>query len=99
MEEKITTAFEVIISNVAGLPWKAIIVLVACFGLCMGLFLLFSPAAAIRLQQKFYAKINWRMEPISLEKEIRNTRLMGISLLGALLAILLFLASAGKTLF
>lgn len=92
MEEKITTTFEVIISNVAGLPWKIIIVLVACFGLCMGLFLMFRPASAIRLQQGFYARINWRMTPISLEKEIRNTRLMGAFLILSLLA-LLFLST------
>ena len=34
-------------------------------------------SAGIRLQQKFYEKINWRMEPISWEHEIRATRFMG----------------------
>ncbi len=44
------------------------------------------PDETIKFQQYFYSKINWRMEPISLEKEIKNTRLMGIFLL--LLALL-----------
>ena len=40
----------------------------------------FKPGAVIELQRKFYEKINWRIEPISMPKEIRNTRLMGIFL-------------------
>jgi len=34
------------------------------------LFLFCKPALAIELQRRFYAKINWRMEPISMPKEI-----------------------------
>ena len=30
---------------------------------------------------RFYEKINWRIEPISMEKEIRNTEIMGVSLI------------------
>ncbi len=46
-------------------------------GLVYGVFLLRKAALAIELQIKFYEKINWRMEPISMEAEIRNTRNMG----------------------
>jgi len=61
-------------------------------GLCIaaaiiGLFFLLRPSQSIELQRKFYEKINWRIEPISLSKEIRNTRIMG-------LIILVFIASA-----
>ena len=46
----------------------------------IGSFLFLKPAAAIELQRKFYEKINWRMEPIIVEKEIKNTKIMGIFL-------------------
>lgn len=52
------------------------------FGFVVGLFLATKPRWAIELQKKFYAKINWNIEPISFEKEIRNTRLMGLFLIG-----------------
>ncbi|MCK9614830.1 MAG: hypothetical protein M0R48_04910 [Candidatus Omnitrophica bacterium] len=51
------------------------------FGFFIGLFLVIKPRQAIELQKNFYAKINWRIEPISFEKEIRNTRLMGFFLI------------------
>lgn len=46
-----------------------------------GLFIFFKPALAIKFQIKFYEKINWRMEPIDMRKEIRNTRIMGAFLI------------------
>lgn len=45
--------------------------------LIFGLFLLFKPGSAIELQRRFYEKINWRIEPVSMAKEIRNTKIMG----------------------
>ncbi len=55
-----------------------IILLINCiFGLC----LVSKPREAIEIQIKFYRLINWNMEPVSMPKEIRNTRLMGISLI------------------
>jgi len=50
------------------------------FSLLTGLVCLRWPARVIAFQQKFYSWINWRMEPISMSKEIRNTRLMGLSM-------------------
>jgi hypothetical protein len=47
------------------------------FGVGVGFFLILNPAQAINIQQRFYAKINWRIEPISMQKEIRNTKIMG----------------------
>jgi len=52
----------------------------AVLSLSTGLVCLRWPARVIAFQQKFYSWINWRMEPISMPKEIRNTRLMGLSL-------------------
>jgi len=46
-----------------------------------GVFLIFKPSSAISFQKKFYEMINWRIEPISMAKELRNTRIMGAFLL------------------
>lgn len=48
------------------------------FSIMTGLFFFFKPASAIELQRKFYEKINWRIEPIDMQKEIKNTRIMGL---------------------
>ncbi len=53
--------------------------------LLVGLLLAIKPQLAINLQIKFYALINWRVEPISIPKEIRNTRANGVFLLVLLL--------------
>jgi len=50
------------------------------FILCFGLFLISKPYLVIELQRKFYASINWKIEPISMPKELRNTRIMGLVL-------------------
>ncbi len=55
----------------------------------IGLFLMTKPQGAIELQRRFYEKINWRIEPISMPKEIRNTRIMGWIL--AILALIIIL--------
>ncbi|MCX7661756.1 MAG: hypothetical protein N2Z79_03630 [Candidatus Omnitrophica bacterium] len=59
--------------------------------LCIGLFLFFKPSSAIKFQQNFYIKINWRIEPVSYSKEIRNTRIMGAIILLLILLSLIFL--------
>ncbi|MGB3241575.1 MAG: hypothetical protein WBB66_01815 [Candidatus Omnitrophota bacterium] len=62
----------------------------------IGLFLYAKPSGAIELQKKFYEKINWRIEPVSMEKEIRNTRIMGLILLIAtFVSIILSVLSCG----
>jgi len=55
----------------------------------IGIYCEKSPEKVIELQKKFYAKINWRLEPISMEKELKNTRVMGRILV--VLATLLFI--------
>ena len=54
--------------------------LFAVAGIIVGLAMFFNSALLIKMQIKFYAKINWRMEPISMSKEIKNTRIMGLVL-------------------
>jgi phosphotransferase system glucose/maltose/N-acetylglucosamine-specific IIC component len=56
-----------------------------------GIMLFVRPVLVIELQQRFYEKINWRMEPISMQKEIRNTRIMGVFLIGVTVAAVLFM--------
>lgn len=40
------------------------------------------PKKVIEMQIAIYRPFNWKIEPISMEKEIRNTRLMGLAVLG-----------------
>lgn len=47
----------------------------------LGGYIYAGPQKVIALQQKFYTLINWRMEPISMPKEIRNTKWMGLFLI------------------
>jgi hypothetical protein len=63
--------------------------LVALMAFINGAVCLINPQLAIKFQQKFYARINWRIEPIDLVKELRNTRIMGaISLILSIILVL-----------
>jgi hypothetical protein len=48
------------------------------FCLLLGFLLFLRPAQALEIQRRFYFSINWRVEPVSVERELRMTRLMGI---------------------
>lgn len=54
---------------------------VAVIAIAFGALVAWQPKKVIDLQIAFYRLINWRMEPISMAKEIRNTRIMGLSVL------------------
>lgn len=71
------------------------VVIIGVFSLIIGLLLAINPALSIKIQIRFYEKINWRMEPISMQKEIRNTRIMGIFLILVSIFILVFFARRG----
>ncbi|KPK97447.1 MAG: hypothetical protein AMJ95_08990 [Omnitrophica WOR_2 bacterium SM23_72] len=71
------SAFERLVFGLMAVPRLPVILLLCLLGICVGLFLALRPASCIELQKRFYERINWRMEPISLEKEIRYTRLLG----------------------
>ncbi|MBI3602568.1 MAG: hypothetical protein HY209_06740 [Candidatus Omnitrophica bacterium] len=58
-----------------------ILLLIAVATFAFGLFLMTKPLEAFEWQRRFYALINWRIEPISVEKEIRHTKLMGAFLI------------------
>lgn len=55
-------------------------VLISVVSIVIGLFVFFKPELTIEIQKKFYERINWRIEPISMQREIRNTKIMGIFL-------------------
>jgi hypothetical protein len=55
--------------------------LISGVGIAIGAYLLLRPSSAIHMQARFYEKINWRIEPISMKREIRNTRIMGLFLI------------------
>jgi len=68
-----------VITRVINTPFVPI--LISLVGIIIGIFVFFKPIATIEIQKKFYAKINWRIEPISMPKEIRNTKIMGLMLI------------------
>ncbi|MBF0594144.1 MAG: hypothetical protein HQL22_04185 [Candidatus Omnitrophica bacterium] len=51
-------------------------ILMIFVGITLGVFLFLRPDRAIELQQQFYLKINWRIEPVNMPLEIRNTKIM-----------------------
>ena len=51
---------------------------IAFMAIAVGYMLYKDPEKSIRFQIEFYRRINWRMEPIDLKKEIRSTRMMGL---------------------
>lgn len=69
-----------------------LVIMFSAVGLCIGFVLAFKPKLAIEIQRRFYEKINWRIEPISMSKEIRNTRLMGGFLIILSVATLVYVA-------
>ena len=66
---------------------------IAVISAFIGFFIFSRPASAIQIQKKFYQKINWRIEPISIPKEIRNTKIMGAFLLAMAVLVLVYLAA------
>jgi len=69
------------------LMFLILLILLVALSVGLGLFLCFRPNLAIDIQKKFYRLINWNIEPLSKEKEVRNTRIMGMFLLTATILI------------
>ena len=47
----------------------------------LGIAIFWKPEKTIGIQIGFYRRINWKVEPVLMEKEIRNTRIMGVIVL------------------
>jgi len=67
-----------------------IVLCMSVISILLGFFLILRPMVAFNIQRKFYEKINWRIEPISMQKEIRNTKLMGLFLVGVTIVIVIY---------
>lgn len=50
-------------------------------GLIFGIWVFFNTEPILKVQSKFYEKTNWLMVPISMLKEVRNTRIMAAILI------------------
>jgi len=53
-----------------------IVVVASVFGALVA----WKPKKTIEIQIALYRPFNWKIEPISMEKEIKNTRIMGLTL-------------------
>ena len=69
---------------------KLLFLPISVISISLGFFLFLNPSLTIEIQKKFYEKINWRIEPISMQKEIRNTKIMGLFLIGITLLIITY---------
>jgi hypothetical protein len=67
-----------------------ILTLISVTGIIIGLFVFFKPGLTIEIQRKFYEKLNWRIEPVSMPKEIRNTKIMGLFLVAVSIATMIY---------
>jgi len=53
----------------------------ATVGVIFGLLKILNPALIIKFHIKVAAKSNWRTEPISMEKELKNMKFRGVILI------------------
>lgn len=92
-KEQLTDWLEFVIAWAGGIPKLPVLIFFSIIGLGIGIFMIFYPTGAIEIQRKCYEKINWKIEPISMPREIRNTRLMGCFLIVSLAVLLYFILS------
>jgi hypothetical protein len=64
--------------------------LLPAIGIITGFILIRTPGLCIELQKRAYLLINWRIEPVSMERELNNTRLMGFVLISISMIGLIF---------
>jgi hypothetical protein len=62
---------------------------IVVIAIVFGALISWKPKKTIDIQMALYRPFNWKLEPISMEKEIRNTRIMGLIVL--ILGILSFI--------
>ena len=54
---------------------------IVVIAIVFGALVAWKPKKTIDIQIAIYRPFNWKIEPISMEKEIRNTRVMGLTVL------------------
>jgi hypothetical protein len=52
---------------------------IAAIAIIFGSLVAWKPKKTIDIQIALYRLINWKIEPISMEREINNTRIMGLA--------------------
>ena len=70
-------------------------ILTSVMVILIGSFFFLKPTVAIEMQRMFYEKINWRIDPISMPKEIRNTKLIGVFLIVVAIVAAVYTLSKG----
>lgn len=53
---------------------------ISCLGFALGILSVVRPSRSIRLYQQIMERFNWKVAPIDLAREIRNTRILGLVL-------------------
>ncbi|PIQ86729.1 MAG: hypothetical protein COV73_04295 [Candidatus Omnitrophica bacterium CG11_big_fil_rev_8_21_14_0_20_43_6] len=72
-----------------------VVILFINAGIIFGLWVFFNTEFTMKVQTKFYKKINWLMMPISMQKEIKNTRIMALILIIISLMSVVYLIKEG----
>ena len=58
-----------------------------CLGFALGIFSVIRPNQSIGLYQWIMERFNWKVAPIDLPREVRNTRVLGVALIAVSLAV------------
>ncbi len=66
---------------------------IGCLGFALGLLSVAWPKRSIGLYQWIMERFNWKVSPIDLPREVRNTRILGV-VLAALSLVILFMTSS-----
>ena len=64
---------------------------ISILSFALGFCIFARPEKMIELQKRFYLLINWKIEPVSMKKEIRNTKAMGLFLMVFVTAVCCYL--------
>jgi hypothetical protein len=59
--------------------------------LALGIWYRRQPQRVIEIQKTVYRLFNWNLEPISMTKEIRNTRIMGTAVMILVVVTLIYI--------
>ena len=71
-------------------PEDIISFVVIVLNMSVGLFLFLRPTESLEIQRRFYLRINWRIEPVDMEKELRNTKAMGALLIASAICVSIY---------
>ncbi|HNW39706.1 MAG TPA: hypothetical protein PL125_04160 [Candidatus Omnitrophota bacterium] len=66
-------------------------IMFAVVGTALGALMIVNPALIIKIHIKSTERSNWRTEPISMEKELKNTKFRGINLIAVCLFAFLYI--------